>query len=635
MRESAVCFHNLEWPPENARLAGPTAWLHGWIVGKPGHDFIDVRVRHGGGTHLGVLGLPRTDLAAHFKAARPWLPAEFILGVPVTDGAITLTFEAMDAHGAWHALQALALTIASDGQPPPRVEGRVEIQPEGSWTVRDAHHPFHGHLDEPGATPVLRDGRAPVFGWLLDEARPLAAVLATTDGLVFNHLEHSRTDAALAAKVGHPGAGRARLRGAVDFPATLAAPACLRVYAVSPDGAVTLCFAQRLQPAAPLKPEDTPALPPSSPATCSYYEHSLPALPSGRPRRLLFILRSLFPRDETLRALDLVRHLVSSRRWAVRIVATEDGPLHGNFAAAGAESLVVDPGPLLAAGSDAAMAQALGQLERQIWWTHLDAVAVFDPLCGWAMALAHRRKIPVLFDCSATEPMAPDATALPAVQAIQREGWKSARLVCFASATAARAQRAVLGPVAAAVVEQWHTPGVEPVSPDPKVRVALAPLRTVDWLARQHPAVAAQWTFRQGPAGGIDDEQLAQQDDAFNSPTLQHAADWSVAGVSLCLGPLFGRGPLRPVIDAAAAGLPVVAPRLAVTEEIFQDSRIELVDPANPLALAHALLAWAALPASFQREASALAPDFRARRDPAQLLPRWERLLETAIGRPG
>ncbi len=194
--------------------------------------------------------LPRTDLAAHFRATRLWLPAEFILGVPVTEGPASLTLEAMDADGAWHALQTLPLTIAADGQPTPRVEGRVEIRPEGSWTVRDAHHPFHGHLDEPGVTPALRDGRARVFGWLLDETCPLAGVLATTDTLVFNHLAHSRTDDALAAKVGHPGAGRARLRGAVDFPVTLATPACLRVYAVSPDGSVTLCFG-----AAPVLPQ--------------------------------------------------------------------------------------------------------------------------------------------------------------------------------------------------------------------------------------------------------------------------------------------------------------------------------------------------------------------------------------------
>src|SRR6478736_1188227 len=542
MRESAVCFHNLEWPPDNARLAGPVAWLRGWIVGRPGHDFVDVRVRHGGGTHLGVLGLPRTDLAAHFKSTRPWLPAEFILGVPVSDGAVALTLEAMDAHGAWHALQTLALTIAADGSPPPRVEGRVEINPAGSWTVRDAHQPFHGHLDETGATPDLREGRARVFGWLLDEARPLAAVLATTDTLVFNHLAHSRADEALAAKVAHPGAGHARLRGAVDLPVTLATPASLRVYAVSPDGTVTLCFARRLSP---VGSDLGPTSPPRSAQAPTLHPlpdyRALPALPSGRPRRLLFLLRTLFPDDATLRALDLVRYLVSSRRWAARVVTAEDGPLHADFAAAGVESLVVDPNPLFAAGSPEAMAQALAALERQIWWTHLDAVAAFDPVCGWAMTLAHRRKIPVLFDCSATSPLAPDATALPAVQALQREGWQSARLACFVSATVAQAQRDLFVRHAAAIVEQWHTPGVELAPAGPRPRVALAPLRTADWLARQHPAVAATWTFRQGPAAANDAEQLARQDDAFNFPALQHAPNWAVHDVALCLGPLFDR----------------------------------------------------------------------------------------------
>ena len=183
------------------------------------------------------------------------------------------------------------------------------------------------------------------------------------------------------------------------------------------------------------------------------------------------------------------------------------------------------------------------------------------------------------------------------------------------------------------VVPQGGTPrnDILPTTP----RIALAPLRTADWLARHHPDTAARWTFRQGPAGQNDQERLARQDDAFTSPTLQHTDDWSVEGLALCLGPLFGRGPLRPVIDAAAAGIPVVAPRLAITEEIFRGTRVQLVDGANPLALAHALLAWEALPASFQREASALAPSFRVRHDPAILLARWERLLETVAAQRG
>ena len=630
MRESAACFHNLEWPPEGARLAGPVAWLRGWIVGKPVHAFIDVRVRHGGGTHLGVLGLPRTDLAAHFKSARPWLPAEFILGVPVADGPVNVTLEAMDAHGGWHALQTIALTVAPDGTPPPRVEGRLELRPEGTWTVRDAHHPFHGHLDDPGPTPTLAHGRAEVFGWLLDETRPLAAVFATTDILVFNHLAHSLTDEKLAAKVAHPGATRARLRGPVDCPATLVLPACLRVYAVSPDGSVYLCFAQRIQPA----DRWSSVSPPTTVVDMEIDDHPvvthqpLPALPSGRPRRLLLVVRSLLPNDATLRALDLARHFVSSHRWAARLVAAEDGPLRRDFEAADVESLVVNPGPLFAAGDAPALERALRDLQRQILWQHLDAVAVFDPVCGWAITLARRQGIPVLFDCSDATPVEPDPTASDAVQNLLRDSWRSASAVCFASRSAARAQQGRCGDRPAEMITQWHTPGL-PTNAAADSRTILAPLRTVDWLARQHPATVANWSFRQGPAGQVDAERLAQQDDAFNFRALQRTDDWSVTGAALCLGPLFDRGPLRPVIDAAAAGIPVVAPRLALTEEIFQGTRVQLVDEANPLALAHALLAWEALPASFQREPAATARGFRARHDPAQLLPQWERLLAT------
>jgi glycosyltransferase involved in cell wall biosynthesis len=631
MQESARCFHNLEWPPPGARLAGPVVWLRGWVVGKPGCECVDLRVRHAGGTHLGVLGLPRTDLAAHFQASRPWLPAEFIIGVPVSDGPVTFVLEVMDAHGGWHELQQVALTVAPDGSPAPRVEGRLEASPDGTWTVRDAHHPFHGHLDDPGPTPMIRHGRAPVFGWLLDETRPLAGVLATTDTLVFNHLAHSLTDEALAAKVPqHAAARQARLRGQVDFPATLTQPACLRVYAVSPDGSVNLCFAQRLTPA-PQPPRDTPSTPPYPPIP----RRALPALPSGRPRRLLLVVRSLLPNDATLRALDLARHLVASTRWAARLVSTEDGPLRQAFEQAGIESLVVNPGPLFSARDSTAMDHALKELQRPIWWGHLDAVAVFDPVCGWAITLGRRQDIPVLFDCLADEPMEPDPTAIPAVQSLLREGWRSATGLCFGSATAARAQHGHLGDLPAEIITQWHTPGLTPAVFPASPWVALAPLRTADWLARHHPAAAARWIFQQGPAGGMEDERLARLDDAFNCPALRRTGDWSVDGIALCLGPLFARGPLRPVIDAVAAGIPVVAPRLAVIEEIFQDTRVALVDDANPIAAAHDLLAWEALPASFEREAAALAPVFRARHDPARLLPRWESLLATIAAARG
>jgi len=346
---------------------------------------------------------------------------------------------------------------------------------------------------------------------------------------------------------------------------------------------------------------------------------------------LLVVLRSLFPSDAALRALDVVRHLVGSHRWAARIVATEDGPLRQDFEAAGAESLVLNPGALLAADTVDAMQRALLALERQIRFDHLDAVIVNDAVCGWAMTLARRRHIPIFFDCSAITAITPDSTAIPAVQALQREGWQSASLVCYASATAAAAQQGVLDNRPSAVVGQWHTPGLAPVTARTDPRIVLAPLRTADWMARRHPAGFARYIFRQGPACSFDDELLAQQDDALHPIMVQRASDWRLDDVALCLGPLFGRGPLRAMIDAAAAGIPVVAPRLPLTDALFSGTRIPLVDPANPLALSHALLAWSAHPDSYQREATAIAPDFRAAHDPAQLLPRWEKLLETIV----
>lgn len=631
MHEGPCCFHNLEWPAAGARLAGPVIWLRGWIVGKPGHDFVDVRVRHEGSIHLGVLGLPRVDLANHFKSPRPWLPAEFILGIPLSDGSATLGLEAMDAIGRWHLLTEVPVTISSDGLASPRVEGRIEAFPEGTWTVRDAHHPFHGHLDQPGPLPQLHRGLAPVFGWLLDETRPLLAVLATTDILVFNHLDHSLDDDALAAKVPqHPRARHARLRGAVDFPATIVEPACLRVYAVSPDGAVHLCFAQRIGA--------TPATSPAIDRPVAYTplpEQDLRELPSGRPRRVLIVLRTLWPDDSTLRALDIARHLVASHRWAARVVSMEDGPLRREFEATDVESLIVNPEPLLSAQDEPSLAEALGKLTRQIWWRHLDVVAVFDPICGWIMGTARQQGIPVLFDCGADEPMNPDPTAIPAVQSLLRSGWREATAVCFASTAAARAQVSHLQGRPGITIPHWHSTALPSRRESGAMRVAIAPLRTVCWLNRHHPGVAARWGFRQGPAGLNSTEQRVRQDDFLNAPSLHRAANWHLDEVTLCLGPLFGRGPLRPVLDAAAAGLPLAAPRTLTTEEWFDGTRLPLVAEDNPLALAHALLVFDSAPQLHERESLAAAEMIRDRHAPHQLLPRWAALLATVAATRG
>ena len=63
MQESARSFHNLEWPAAGAHLAGPVVWLRGWVVGKPGHDCVDLRVRKGNQVRVGITA-PK-DVAVH------------------------------------------------------------------------------------------------------------------------------------------------------------------------------------------------------------------------------------------------------------------------------------------------------------------------------------------------------------------------------------------------------------------------------------------------------------------------------------------------------------------------------------------------------------------------------------------
>jgi hypothetical protein len=327
--------------------------------------------------------------------------------------------------------------------------------------------------------------------------------------------------------------------------------------------------------------------------------------------------------------------LTSSHRWAVRIVVTEDGPLRANFEQAGAESLSINPAELFAAVDAAGAEAALSSLDRSIRWDHLDAVAVFDPLCGWALTLAGRRRIPTLFDCGHDAPMQPDPTACPVVQELLRESWRSATGLCFGSQSAASAQARLLGGCAAEIIPQWHSPQLPAPADSVDAHIALAPLRTADWLHRHHPVVAARWGFRQGPAAGTAAEQHARQDEAFNQPGMQPAADWSVSGLALCLGPLFARGPIRPVLDALASGIPAVATRQPTLVEILGATRLPLVDEANPLALAHALLARDASPDYLQRETSAAGALIRSRHSPAQLLPRWESLLNRVAATSG
>lgn len=571
MIESPLCFHNLEWPAPGARLAGPVVWLRGWVVGKPGHDFIDVRARTSAGVFLGVLGLPRNDLAAHFAPARAWLPAEFIVAVAAADGELRVDLEAQEARGNWVPLQTLEFTVAPDGLIHPRIEGEFVPHAGGGAVTRAPHLPLHGHLDAPLEAPEVRDGVLSVFGWFVHDKQRLTRVLATLDGRTFSVLANGLTDDALACKVPHlPAARHGRVRGTVPFFATHFSPVCLRVYVELEDGSVQLALARRLHPC------NAPA---AAPATARPLAQALlPNLPSGRPRRLLIVVRTMRPDDATLRALDVARSLRASGRWVARVIAAEDGALHSRFEGAGCAVQLVDLRGFTAA-TDATRAAELARLEREIWWRHLEAVALFDLTSEWIAPLAARHNLPLFRD--------------PA------------------------------GDLA------WFAPDELPQH-DPSAPL-LAPIRG---LARHGAPVllGAMAELTAAPAVIVGDVRDEEEEQLFGAalaaaPALRATPPLPACAALVC--PAWRDHPVRTLLTAAASGVPIITTPTPQLAAIFAHGEVVFFAPDNPLALAHAILALRANPEAALRRAEA-ARRVVAPLAPAAQLPRWLAALEAA-----
>ncbi|MBL9218614.1 MAG: hypothetical protein JNG82_09015 [Opitutaceae bacterium] len=579
MREGPCTFHNLEWPPDNATVAGPIVWLRGWAVGRPGTSLTDLRVRTPAGIHLGVLGLPRTDLAAHFAPGRAWLPAEFVAGVPLSDGPAEIALEVRDAAGNWHLLQTLHLAVAPGGTASPRTEGEVVPQPGGSWTLRGTHLPFHGHLDD----PTVSHGLLAPFGWLLHEGQSIRRLLGTVDGLLFHHLAHGQADASLAAKVPHlPAAATARFRGHLDLPVTVPAPALLRIYAELADGSAHLCFARRVPHDAALP---APAAAPATAALPSL--DTLPARSSGRPRRLLFVTGTLEPEDAAGRALDLARAFAHGGQWVARLITAEDGSLRQKFEDADCPVQFVDLRALFAGRPGAA-----DQLARQIWWSHLDAVVCFDEVSRWIEAPARARGLPVLHDPASSTAWVPPG------------------------------------------ISWMHDPAGPLVAPIRGLADGGASvlLRAADHLIRHHAGTLAGRRIHLTALGSTEEEQRFLADVELNQLTL-FTTEPPPAGLAALLSPAWVRPPVGAQLAALAAGVPVISTGAGLPVG-FGPQEASLIPAGNALALAHAIADVLANPAAARRRATAAQALASARHAFPAASERWFGALRATIAAP-
>ncbi|MBX3749983.1 MAG: glycosyltransferase [Opitutaceae bacterium] len=311
-----------------------------------------------------------------------------------------------------------------------------------------------------------------------------------------------------------------------------------------------------------------------------------PALAGGRPRRALFVLASLEPTDAAYRAIDLAVHLKATLRWAVRLLAHAEGPLLPACRDAGVEVQRVDARPLLRADTSEALAGASCALQREVWWAHLDIVAIFEPECAWALDAARSRGIATVADFSRRL----DATPYPPVVVAQMQSAVHAvdRVCCTAPAVAATA--ATGQPVA--IIPPW--PGAAdavafpwPAAEDTVMR------RAHELLAALEPGVTSVPAYR-----------------------LNLSRDCPMLG---------------PLLDAALAARPIISIASPFVADFFRPHEVVFLVNGEPATLAHALLDLANNPAAAARRVEAARRRVLGMPDRAALRDRWLAWLEGAV----
>ncbi len=117
MSETSFSFSHLESPAPGAALPQGKHALRGWVMPKPGGVIVDVRARVGARVFPGIHGIPRADLAAHFKTGRPFALAEFYVVVDLPPGAVEVTLEALELEGRWSVFQAVNYSAGATNAP--------------------------------------------------------------------------------------------------------------------------------------------------------------------------------------------------------------------------------------------------------------------------------------------------------------------------------------------------------------------------------------------------------------------------------------------------------------------------------------------------------------------------------------
>ena len=209
------------WRFSRSEVPSSRHLLRGWIVGKPGCLFTDIRVRYEGRLWPAVHGFIRADLAAHFGHPTPNLPAEFTVLISLAPGTASIEFEALGISGVWRPVHTVQVKVTGSAAPPfqPDPEAPVHahefvrlqryllcnIAAEPAFSLathvdrlvgmlpspRYLRHPalpLRGFFHEPAIIARALYGRLMVDGYLFHEHQTIRRVLATFDLQVWQPL---------------------------------------------------------------------------------------------------------------------------------------------------------------------------------------------------------------------------------------------------------------------------------------------------------------------------------------------------------------------------------------------------------------------------------------------------------------
>lgn len=265
MHETSTAYAHFD--PPFPGLVGGTI-LQGWLVGKPGHHYTDVRAVVGTLSFPGVHGNPRRDLAEFFKRPEPFLLAGFSITMTLPAGRHHVRVEGLSLAGNWEdvggsdwdvtvdeakpdpegltpmnadamgeALRIILRRLASDSSDPKTLAREVVAATPLRHHLQHAPRPFHGHLDQPRVWERSLFGRLPISGWVYHESQPIQRVLVTVDLQAVQEMRLGRETNFLGERSGHSTfATRCGYDGFLDLPEQLPLPVTVRVYSELADG---------------------------------------------------------------------------------------------------------------------------------------------------------------------------------------------------------------------------------------------------------------------------------------------------------------------------------------------------------------------------------------------------------------